>query len=1174
MTPRNLLRKMLPWGREKKDGKESAATSPVIQTIPHPSPARTLAGDKPQAQVTHAASTEPEPHEQPAPTASAAPTPRPPPAPAASPRDGSPDTLASTPPIPPEPLWNRAYDALKEEDHELVDTYEKLLSRGLEGDPGSTDLTLQKNDIEQENPAERRSQMTRLVEAGLKKIENEATVKQSIEKRMLPLSSAKRVIDTAVTASPEASLAWAGVCCVLQILKNPVTETSANRDGIAYIISRIDWYHELSKLLFQESKDETSLAGLRDELKKHVIDLYKLLLSYQMKSVCSYFRHRGIVFVWDMITPGKWADALQAVHDAEKTVQEDIERHSTEDIKSHLRDLVESAKYLQEELLPGFRQALQDQTTALREMRQDDKNEKCLSDLLSTHPRDDMKRIERTKGGLLKDSYQWILQHSDFRRWHDDDQPRLLWVRGDPGKGKTMLLMGIINELEQQLIPAALAYFFCQGTDSHLNNATAVLRGLVYLLVMQQPLLISHLRERYDHQRGLFQDKNAFVALSEMFEAMLRDPKLARAYIVIDALDECETNRKQLLNLIARNISASPLIKWIVSSRNVPEIVDELCLGKEMQLRLELADNAKQVSRAVNAYIDTKISNLRSVQDDAEQRDRVRDIMRQKATGTFLWVALVVQELENVESWDVLGVLEELPPGLDGLYGRMMNQIQQLKRQDPEFCRLVLSAATLAYRPLRLAEMGILSGLPTTISSSQGRVKKIVGKCGSFLKIQDDYVYLIHQSAKDYLSGKASGTIFPSGLTDAHRAMFSRSLQAMSTLRRNIYELNYLGPPIGEIKAPDPDPLAAMRYSCIYWVDHLCNRDDDTAQHRDILRDGGAVHQFFSHHFLHWLEALSLSGAMSDGVFAVARLEKLLMEQSPNGQLLSLVQDAHRFILHNKWVVENAPLQTYSSALIFSPVQSLIRAKFKKEEPAWITTAPIMESNWGPCIQTLVGHEGPVNSVAFSCDSSLLATGSDDNTIKIWEAATGKEVQTLRGHGDSVNSVAFSGDSKLIASGSDDETIKIWDATTGKEVQTFSGDSKLIASGSDDETIKIWDATTGKEVQTLEVGTTLNSISFDTTSSYLLTDVGSLRLNGVYTGEEAQTQAQASPQEVPRQGYGLSSNREWISWNGHTLLWLPPDYRPSRSAVSSSSIAIGCQSGRVITLGFSGSPVP
>jgi hypothetical protein len=69
-----------------------------------------------------------------------------------------------------------------------------------------------------------------------------------------------------------------------------------------------------------------------------------------------------------------------------------------------------------------------------------DKREKCVKDLCLTNPRYDKKRIEDTKGGLLEDSYRWILENSEFKQWHSAQQCPLLWIKGDPGKGKTMLL--------------------------------------------------------------------------------------------------------------------------------------------------------------------------------------------------------------------------------------------------------------------------------------------------------------------------------------------------------------------------------------------------------------------------------------------------------------------------------------------------------------------------------------------------------------------------------------------------------------------------------------------------------------------------------------------------------------------------------------------------------------
>ena len=96
------------------------------------------------------------------------------------------------------------------------------------------------------------------------------------------------------------------------------------------------------------------------------------------------------------------------------------------------------------------------------------------------------------------------------------------------------------------------------------------------------------------------------------------------------------------------------------------------------------------------------------------------------------------------------------------------------------------------------------------------------------------------------------------------------------TLRRNIYNLRYPGFPIDEVQTPDPDPLAAVAYACVYWVDHLCD-SGKTARRDDDLQDGGAVDNFLKEKYLHWLEALSLLRSMSEGVLAMKKLENLLV---------------------------------------------------------------------------------------------------------------------------------------------------------------------------------------------------------------------------------------------------------------------------------------------------------
>ncbi|KAF2179516.1 purine and uridine phosphorylase [Zopfia rhizophila CBS 207.26] len=516
----------------------------------------------------------------------------------------------------------------------------------------------------------------------------------------------------------------------------------------------------------------------------------------------------------------------------------------------------------------------------------------CVQHLRSTDPRDDKKRIEETKGGLLKDSYRWILENPDFQQWRDHEQSQLLWIKGDPGKGKTMLLCGIIDELQNMLAPNTdpLSYFFCQATDSRINNPTAVLRGLLYMLVDQQPWLISHIRKKHEHAgKALFEDANAWVALCEILTSILQDPSLNSTYLIVDALDECVMDLAKLLDFIVRMTSLSSHVKWIISSRNETHIEQRLRLDNSgIRLSLELKENAAQVSYAVNAYIEHCLSELPEIEHDTLLQELVRKKIQQKANGTFLWVSLVIKELKNVMAWEILQILDEIPTELKEVYRRMMKQIKQLQRQYPELCRQVLSTVLATYRPLHLQELYFLSGLSIQVQNINQATAAIVKMCGSFLTIREDDVYIIHQSARDFLSKEVRQDIFPCGAGDVHQSIFCRSLQVMSrTLRRDMYSLRTLGYSIDQVKQPDLDPLVASRYSCIYWIDHLYEwNTSSSAKDKVDLQDGGVVHSFLRQQYLYWLEALSLCKNMPKGVVSMAKLEALIQEQSGTSTIL------------------------------------------------------------------------------------------------------------------------------------------------------------------------------------------------------------------------------------------------------------------------------------------------
>ncbi|OQE31408.1 hypothetical protein PENSTE_c001G08477 [Penicillium steckii] len=637
------------------------------------------------------------------------------------------------------------------------------------------------------------------------------------------------------------------------------------------------------------------------------------------------------------------------------------------------------------------------------------RDEKCRRELQTPNPRLEKKRIEGKKGGLLKDSYEWVLEHKDFRTWRDEKHSQLLWVHGDPGKGKTMLLCGIVDELSKDPTNT-VSYFFCEANDSRLNRDIAVLRGLIFMLVKKNPFLISHVREVYDNaEEHPFEGDYAAEYLSEILISIFSDSQLKSTYLVIDALDECTDRLDRLLAFIVEHSSTQSNIKWLVSSRNWQDI--EIALEdatSETKFSLEL--NEASVAKAVTCYIDYQVENLTKKKCyNIEMSESILQHLRSNAHGTFLWVALVCKRLEQIPRGITPMNLDAFPPGLDELYRRMLDDIDKASEHIPKLCKSILGVIATVFQPITLDELLSCIDLSGRFYNRDGP-KTLVELCGSFLTIRERTIYLVHHSALDFLRTKAAQAIFLTGVSNIHQSICSNSLMAISdVLREDVCYLGHPGTSIDDIDVElvDDTPLARVKYSCISWIAHLRSFFQTSGDlTNNYLQEHGPIDLFFKNDFLHWLEALGI----------LRKLPNATYDWSPCLQTLdTLVGNPRGFDFH------------YSERLIFSHDSELLASAVG---PDYL----VLDASSGSRLFTVPGM---IATSVFSPDSKFLAFNQDEGSLEIWDRSKGCSSQPLEDTDDMLCSPCFSIDGIYFAGVIEDFargelTIKIWDTSSGR----------------------------------------------------------------------------------------------------------------------------------------------
>lgn len=282
-------------------------------------------------------------------------------------------------------------------------------------------------------------------------------------------------------------------------------------------------------------------------------------------------------------------------------------------------------------------------------------------------------------------------------------------------------------------------------------------------------------------------------------------------------------------------------------------------------------------------------------------------------------------------------------------------------------------------------------------------------------------------------------------------------------------------------------------------------------------------------------------------------------------------------------------------------------------------------------------HNGNLRSVALSLDGRRVASGTIDRTVQIWDTETGDNLQTFS-YNSGIIFVTFSPCGRCFAASTLDETVVVFDAESGATILTrdvsrdtrfdhfalsLSGchiaigsgpavmiqdaenvkgalslkghsnkvaslafspkDCHILASASSDNTVKIWNLEIGAEISTLSVGTEMSKLRFDFTGAFLYTTSlfssnSLLPWDSTWSLNSDSSQTDSVLPKIRQNAYGVENDSKgsWITWHGQNILWLPPEFQPSRDNetyrywdIVSDMISIGCNSGRVWWLKFS-----
>ncbi|RBR24477.1 uncharacterized protein FIESC28_02673 [Fusarium coffeatum] len=363
----------------------------------------------------------------------------------------------------------------------------------------------------------------------------------------------------------------------------------------------------------------------------------------------------------------------------------------------------------------------------------------------------DGSELEKHASSHLEGTGQWLFDSPVFQQWHDGSEHGILWIRGVPGAGKSVLAAKLVRHLTLGKYPV-FHFFFRHSIESN-HRPESALRDWIAQSLPSSPALQLELKNlALEHKDVASVDRLTVTDLWHLLKLALRS--IPRAYFVVDALDEMDQDVFQdFLHLLDQlGNSNSGRVKLIITSRPIPLIERTVRNIKVLDIRL----NNDQVSPDILKYLRHRVDGVFPTLGNHEA---IVSKVLEKADGVFLYAKLAMDTLceqEIASHQQMLDVIDKSLLNLSMMYGNLIREHMDRTGLPEGLNILVLQLVTHASRPLRLLEISDgIKVIRPEYTQDIATMKNIVRtSCGPLLEVlPDETVRVVHHSLTEYLLG-------------------------------------------------------------------------------------------------------------------------------------------------------------------------------------------------------------------------------------------------------------------------------------------------------------------------------------------------------------------------------------------------------------------------------------